>query len=148
MLRILASDDRARESRRNHASTSTALISSRQTEPPTRFNPLANIAAIGFHGGEAPKAVGGSQFPLFKMLANLFNSYFAPAVLAGPSVNMGQQSGSRMARGLRVGVLPDCSNHLFPIDPTAAPVLFRPAKLPDIRTLLASCLNDTSELLE
>ena len=80
------------------------------------------------------------------MLANLFNSYLAPAVLAGPSVDMGQQSGSRMARGLRVGVLPDCSNHLFPIDPTAAPVLFRPAKLPDIRTLLASCLNDTSVL--
>src|SRR6266496_6423910 len=51
-----------------------------------------------------------------------------------------------MARCLRVGVLPDCSNHPFPINPTAAPVLFRPAKLPDIRTLLASCLNDTSVL--
>src|SRR6266498_2974319 len=80
------------------------------------------------------------------MLANLFNSYFASAVLAGPSIDMGQQTGSRMARCLRVGVFPDCSNHPFPIDPTAAPVLFRPAKLPDIRTLLASCLNDTSVL--
>src|SRR5258708_34769827 len=114
---------------------------------PPWFNPLANIAAIGLHGGEAPKAVAGSQFPLFKMLANLVNRYLAIGVLAGPCIDMGQQGRSRGARCLRVGVLPDCCNHPFAIDTTAVSVLFGPTKLPDIRTtLIASRLNNASAL--
>jgi hypothetical protein len=42
-------------------------------------DPLANVAAVSLDCGEAPKAVAGSQFPLFKMLADLFNCGLAPA---------------------------------------------------------------------
>lgn len=46
---------------------------------------FANIAAISLDGGEAPEAVAGPQFPLFKMLADLLDS---DVTLPGACIDM------------------------------------------------------------
>ena len=60
-----------------------------EAEALARFNRLAKIAAISLDRGEAPKAVAGSQFPLFKMLTDLLESDLGPS---GISIDMAKRA--------------------------------------------------------
>lgn len=76
------------------------------------------------------------------MLADLLNCGLARMVVGPPCINVSQQGGSRTARCFCVGVLLHCSDYSLAIDPATAPIFFRPAKLPNIRSVLTMGLND------
>src|SRR6201998_3709246 len=109
-------------------------------------DPLPHVAAIGFYRGEATKAVAASQFPLLKMLTELLNCDVANSALAGSRNDVRQERGGGVTRGLRVCILLDCSFYPLAIDSASTPILFRPAKLPNIWSVFSTRLNDASLL--
>jgi hypothetical protein len=127
-FRILARDDRAMGSRRSHPSTSTALISSKWKEP---HRGLTHLRIL-------PRYV--LTVAKLRKLSPDLSSFGLECI------DLSQEGASGRARGVGVGVLFNRSYHPLPINTVAIRFFLRPAKRPDVRTLLRDCLDNASLL--